>query len=258
MPSRPLPVGSVPAWLLGPFCWSAPPLIPVPPSRVQFVAELIRHGDLAEAHHSAHSSRLAASAARGSRPARGASTNWGAEVTGACSTNGLNPSLRLPVGDKRAIRTATVSAPNRSKRGNCCSPLAPKDITLMPKYGAGFTCLRPPDALDVSSISAQPGCPRMNAHCVKVFMAYVVQSPQEPASNPNKRGGLFCVVPRGLDAPGIEVYYGITYNAEQQRRGYDDHNLQSKQDALQPSRLERNVQPSASNRRSWQGWPEGT
>ena len=30
---------------------------------------------------------------------------------------------------------------------------------------------------------------------------------------------LFCVVLRGLDTPEIEVYYGTTYNAAQQRGG---------------------------------------
>ena len=43
-PFRPLPVGAVPAWLLGPFFDNLQPLMPLTPSRLQFGADLIRQG----------------------------------------------------------------------------------------------------------------------------------------------------------------------------------------------------------------------
>ena len=43
-PCRPLPVGGVPAWLLGPLSAHLQPLFHLTPSRLQFVAELIRQG----------------------------------------------------------------------------------------------------------------------------------------------------------------------------------------------------------------------
>ena len=42
-------------------------------------------------------------------------------TTGACSTTGPSPFRLLPIGGQKAIPPPTVSAPNRSKRDNCCS-----------------------------------------------------------------------------------------------------------------------------------------
>ena len=43
-PFRPLPVGGVPAWLLGPLSAHLQPLLHLTPSRLQIGAELIRRG----------------------------------------------------------------------------------------------------------------------------------------------------------------------------------------------------------------------
>ena len=51
-PFRPLPVGSVPAWLLGPLPDNLQPRMHLTPTRLQFVAELIRQARSRSPHFS--------------------------------------------------------------------------------------------------------------------------------------------------------------------------------------------------------------
>ena len=46
------------------------------------------------------------------------------------------------------------------------------DPASMPELAVRFTCPRPPAGLDVSPISAKPGCPRTIVPGIKVSMAY--------------------------------------------------------------------------------------
>ena len=115
-PFRPLPVGGVPAWLLGPLSAHLPPLLHLTPSRLQIGAELIRQGSPCPPQVSAvlQPWLLATS------PSLSISQTSPMMTTEACSTTGPSPFPRLPVGGQKGIPPPTVSAPNRSKRDNCC------------------------------------------------------------------------------------------------------------------------------------------
>ena len=158
-PFRSLPVGGVPAWLPGPLCANLQPLMPLPPSDVEFVAELTRQGRSRPRHPS-----IAVQLWFLAKPASPRTSMTSTLMTtGACSTTRPSPFQRLPVGGQKGIPTSTVSAPNRSNRDNCCSARPPVGSGLTTKPAAGFARLRSPMELDVSPISAQPGCPRTNA-----------------------------------------------------------------------------------------------
>ena len=116
-PFRPLPVGGVPAWLLEPFYRTSPPLLHLPPSRLQFGAELTRQGSPHPPHFSV-ALQLWLVATHASPRTLITSPMM---ATGACTTTGPSPFPRLPVGGQKGIPTPTVSAPNRWKRDNCCS-----------------------------------------------------------------------------------------------------------------------------------------
>ena len=116
-PFQPLPVGGVPAWLLGPFCRTSPPFLHLPPSRLQFGADLTRQGSPRPPQFSvALQLWLVATHASPRTPITTAMM-----ATEACATAGPSPFLRLPIGGQKGIPLLTVSAPNRSKRDNCCS-----------------------------------------------------------------------------------------------------------------------------------------
>ena len=120
-PFRPLPVGGVPAWLLGPLSAHLQPLMHLTPSHMQYGADLMRQG-----RPRRPCIPLASQLWLVATPAspRISATNP-MMTTGACSATGPSPSLRLPVGGQKGIPPPTVSAPNRSKRDNCCSAQTP-------------------------------------------------------------------------------------------------------------------------------------
>ena len=116
-PFRPLPVGGVPAWLLGPLSARLQLLMPLTPSRLQIGAELIRQESPCPPQFSVVlQPRLLATSLSLS-----VSQTSPMMTTGACSTTGHSSFRPLPVGGQKGIPTPTVSAPNRSKRDNCCS-----------------------------------------------------------------------------------------------------------------------------------------
>ena len=125
-PFRPLPVGAVPAWLLGPFSSHLQPLLHLPPSRLQYGAELIRQGmpSTPRIPLAPHPWPIA------TVPPLSNPVNIASKVTEACSTTCPSPFPPLPVGGQKGIPTPTVSAPNRSKRDNCCSARLRGDSSL--------------------------------------------------------------------------------------------------------------------------------
>ena len=123
-PFRPLPVGGVPAWLLGPLSSHLQPLMPLTPSRLQFGAELIRQEGSRPPHPSiALQLWLVATSASPTT-----FTTRPMAATGACSTTRPDPFRLLPVGGRKGIPPLTVSAPNRWKRENCCSARTPRRL----------------------------------------------------------------------------------------------------------------------------------
>ena len=130
-PFRPLPVGAVPAWLLGPLCIDSTPFSPLPPSPLHFVAELIRQDEFMKAPHTAHPDQLSGTAPSENHPDQGLDgpVLWGSE---ACSTTAPDPFPGFPIGDTRAFPTPTVSAPNRPKRDICCSARTPPILAAAP------------------------------------------------------------------------------------------------------------------------------
>ena len=123
-PFRPLPVGGVPAWLLGPLSAHLQPLLHLPPSRLQIGAELIRQGRSGPPQFSVvlQPWLLATS------PSLSISQASPMMTTGACSSTGPSPFPPLPVGGQKGIPPPTVSAPNRSKRDNCCRARTPRRL----------------------------------------------------------------------------------------------------------------------------------
>ena len=122
-PVRPLPVGAVPAWLRGPFCRSSTPFMPLPPSHVPIVAELIRQGRSRTTHiHLASQPWLVATSTT-----TGDSADQCPGDLEACSIHALKPVAGFPIGDKKASSAPTVSAPNRPKRDTCCNTRNPSE-----------------------------------------------------------------------------------------------------------------------------------
>ena len=116
-PFRPLPVGSVPAWLLGPLSAHLQPLLHLTPSQLQIGAVLIRQGSPCPPQFpvALQPWLLATFAPPTTFTTRPMMT------AGACSIIGPSPFPRLPVGGQKGIPLPTVSAPNRWKRDNCSS-----------------------------------------------------------------------------------------------------------------------------------------
>ena len=133
-PFRPLPVGGVPAWLLGPLSAHLQPLMPLPPPRLQYGAELTRQGSPRPPHFSV-ALQLWLVATHASPRTLITSPMM---ATGACTTTGPSPFPRLPVGGQKGIPPPTVSAPNRSNRDNCCSAQTRDDSTFI---GVAGQCL---------------------------------------------------------------------------------------------------------------------
>ena len=148
-PFRPLPVGGVPAWLLGQLIALLQPLHRLASPRLQYGAELTHQGK-AEAHHVSIALQLGLIA---TAPPADNLTNIASKVTEACGITVPSSFRLLPVGGPKGITTPTVSAPNRSKRGNCCSARNPYGASRNPKPVAGFARHRPPDGPDVSRCS---------------------------------------------------------------------------------------------------------
>ena len=101
-----------------------------------------------EVPHASRPPRLSATAPSDIRHTQGLDEQVH-ETTGAGSTTGADPCSRFPVGDKRAFAALTVSAPNRSKRGNCCSA---RTSPALPRLSGSSTV--PPRA---SALSRAPG-----------------------------------------------------------------------------------------------------
>ena len=104
--------------------------MPLPPSHVPIVAELIRQGRPRPTQlFIALQLWLVATAA-----SPRAFENRDTETTGACSIHVLKPFPGFPIGDKRAFFAPTVSAPNRLKRDNCCSARNPQIPAAAPPW----------------------------------------------------------------------------------------------------------------------------
>ena len=124
-PLRPLPVGRVPAWLLGPLNCNLHPFSLLTPCRLQYGAEMTRQGKSPTPHISLSPQPWPLATV----PALSIPVNIASKVTEACSIAAQSSFRLLPVGGQKGSSPLTVSAPNRSKRGNCCSawtPLAPQ------------------------------------------------------------------------------------------------------------------------------------
>ncbi len=108
------------------------------------------------------------------------------KVTGADYIPVPSPFPRLPVGDKRAVASLTVSAPNRWKRDNCCSVQSPHGAFRNPKPVAGFARHRSPDGPDVSrwSVIMRSECPKTLA-----IDRLAPMTPGNPATNCSLRRG---------------------------------------------------------------------
>ena len=119
VPSRPRP-GSQ-------HCRSTP-FMPLPPSHVPIVAELIRQGRFRTPHIPLASQLWLLATAALPRAFGDRDT----EATEACSIHALKPFPGFPIGDKRASCAPAVSAPNRTKRGNCCSTRNPPILPAAP------------------------------------------------------------------------------------------------------------------------------
>ena len=140
-PFRPLPVGGVPAWLLGPLSATLQPLMPLTPSRAQHGADSTRQ-ERFRPPHIPLASQLWLIATPASPRTLMTSPMM---TTRACSITGPNPSPRLPIGEQKGIPPLTVSVPNRSKRDDCCSARPPSARGLTTKPAAGFARLRSSD-----------------------------------------------------------------------------------------------------------------
>ena len=126
-PFRPLPVGCVPAWLLGPLSAHLQPLLLLTPSRLQYGAHLTRQGRSGPPQFSVVLQPWLVTTHASPRTL----ITSPMMATGACTTTGPNPFPRFPIGGQKGIPRLTVSAPNSSKRDNCCSAQTRDDSTLI-------------------------------------------------------------------------------------------------------------------------------
>ena len=131
-PFRPLPVGGVPAAMLGPLSAHLQPLLHLPPSRLQSGADLMRQGSSRSPHFSVPLQLWLVA----TRVSLRTLTTSPMMTTRARSTTDPSPFPRLPIGGQKGIPPPTVSAPNRSKRDNCCSARTlPNRASILPWQG---------------------------------------------------------------------------------------------------------------------------
>ena len=98
-------------------------------------------------------------------------------ASGACSTTGVNPFLGLPIGDKRAFPTLTVSASNRSSRDYCCRARTPPPPPLCQAPGRIRVDRQDMETLNVRDVSSHHD---PNQGCLNVFGEAKTRLPPAP------------------------------------------------------------------------------